>query len=187
MSKTLLRPKVLVDCNDLMINDNTLQWSSRFSKEGGSVITIAAYARPGTAETAAAWTIIQYTADSSGDIVAGKHANGKFDMLNVYDNGDQNIIAGATAADPGVITYTSANYTGGDLDAVADGDIIEITGVAGMVELNTNFYLINNINTGAKTFEIQTLAGVDVDTTAFTAYTSGGVMHKRTFSNYTFS
>lgn len=187
MSKTLLRPKVLVDCNDKMINDNTLQWGSRFSKEGGSVVTIAAYARPGTAETAAGWAILQYTIDGSGDITEGKHANGKFDMLNVYDNGDQNVIAGATEADPCVITYTTANYTGGDLDAVADGDIIEITGVGGMTELNTNFYLINNINTGAKTFELQTLAGVDVDSQAYTTYTSGGVMHKRTYSNYSFS
>lgn len=187
MSKTLLRPKVLVDCNDLMINDNTLQWQSFFSKEGGSVITIAAYARDGVSDDEAGWAIRQYTIDSAGDIIRGRAANGKFDMINVLDNGDQNIITGATAADPGVISYTSDNYTGGDLDAVADGDIIEITGVSGMVELNDNFYLINNINTGAKTFELQTLAGVDVNTSAFTAYTSGGIMHKRTFSNYSFS
>lgn len=187
MAKTVLRPKVLVDCNDKMINDNTLQWNSFFSKEGGSVVTIAAYARPGTAITAAGWTIIQYTIDSAGDITYGKHAGGVFDMVNVLDNGDQNIITGITQADPAVATYTSANYTGGDLDAVADGDIIEFTAVAGMTDVNTNFYLINNINTGAKTFELQTLAGVDVDSSAFGAYTSGGLIHKRTFSNYSFS
>lgn len=187
MSKTILRPKVLVDCNDLPINDNTLQWQSFFSKEGGSVITIAAYAKFGAVDTDAAWTIIQYTLDSAGDIIRGRAANGKFDMLNVLNNGDQNVITGCTAADPGVITYSTANYTGGDLDAVADGDIVEISSVVGMVELNSNFYLINNLNTGAKTFELQTLAGVDVDTSGFTAYTSGGVMSKKTFSNYDFS
>ena len=181
------RPKVLIDSDYRDINDNTLQFQSFFSKEGGSVITIAAYARDGAVDTDAAWAIRQYTLDSSGDIVRGRAANGRFDFYNVLDNGDQNIIVGATAANPGVITYTSANYTGGDLDAVADGDIIEITGVAGMTELNSNFYLINNINTGAKTFELQTLAGVNVNTSAFTAYTSGGIMHKRTFSNYSFS
>lgn len=187
MSKTISRPKGLVDANDILINDNTLQWQSFFSKEGGSVITISAYAKYGSVDTDSVWAIMQHTLDASGDIVRTRAANGKFDFLNVLDNADQNIITGCTEADPGVITYTSANYTGGDLDAVADGDIVEITGVAGMVELNTNFYLINNINTGAKTFELQTLAGVDVDTTGFTTYTSGGVMHKRTFSNYTFS
>jgi hypothetical protein len=47
--------------------------------------------------------------------------------------------------------------------------------------------LISAINTGAKTFALQTLAGVDIDSSAFGAYTSGGIIHKRTFSNYTFS
>ena len=187
MGKTLNRPKVMVDANDIMINDNTLQWQSFFSKEGGSVITTAAYAKYGETDADTSWAIIRYTLDSAGDIVRGKAANGKFDMVNVLDNGDQAVVSGATQANPGVITVATTAYTAGDLDDIADGDVIEFTGVAGMVELNSNFYIVDNWTVGAKTMTLTTLAGVAVDTTGFTTYTSGGVIHKRTFSNYSVS
>jgi hypothetical protein len=181
------RPFVLIDVNRREIGDYSITWKARFSKEGGSNITITAYARPGTLITEAGWMISQKTYDAAGSIIAVDYVDGISDFKNVYDNGDQNIITGLSSATPGVITYTSANYTDGDLDAVADGDIIEITGVVGATGANGLFYLVNNINTGAKTFELQTLAGVDVDTTGYGAYTSGGLLHKRTFSNYTYA
>jgi hypothetical protein len=73
-------------------------------------------------------------------------------------------ITGATAADPVVIT--SAGH------GLNNGDKTKITDVVGMTELNDNYYLVSN--KAASTFELQDLAGVDIDGTGYTAYVSGG-------------
>ena len=73
-------------------------------------------------------------------------------------------ITGATAANPVVITDTAHGY--------ADGTVIQIKAVGGMVELNNNFYKVNNKTTN--TFELTDLSDVDIDGTGFTSYTSGG-------------
>lgn len=74
-------------------------------------------------------------------------------------------ITGATQADPCVITV--------DVADASDDDYIEITGVAGMTELNGNFYQLAN-KTGL-TYSLKDMDGNAVDSTAFTAYTSGGL------------
>lgn len=181
------RPVAIRDINNLSIGDYSIFWKARFSKEGGSNVTITAYTRAGNLITDAKWMISQKTYDAAGDIIEVDYVDGIADFKNVYDNGDQAVISGATQANPGVLTVTTTAYTGGDADDIADDDIVEITAVVGMVELNTNFYIIDNWNAGAKTFTLKTLAGVAVDTSAFTAYTSGGLIHKRTYSNYTYS
>ena len=73
-------------------------------------------------------------------------------------------ITGVTQANPGVITSTSHGFS--------NGDEIYIDSVAGMTELNGRNYLVANATTN--TFTVQDLFGNDIDTTAFTAYTSGG-------------
>ncbi len=95
--------------------------------------------------------------------------------MRVYRNGSQVLesdltITGITAADPAVVTST-----GHDL---SDGDHVYITGVVGMTEVNNSVvpYLVNNKT--ANTFELQSVAGVDLDASAFTAYSSGGVINR---------
>tara|TARA_R110000824_G_scaffold298062_1_gene486309 strand:- start:2440 stop:3288 length:849 start_codon:yes stop_codon:yes gene_type:complete len=75
---------------------------------------------------------------------------------------DTSTITGATAANPVVIT-TSADH---NLD---NGDRVYISGVAGMTQLNTNFYLISNKT--STTFEL-----TDINGTSFSSYSSGGVV-----------
>lgn len=181
------RPKIVLDPNGVPFSEQTIFWGARFSKEGGSNVTINAYSQSGLAESVAGWRIAQNTYDSAGDVTATKYANGRADFLHVYDNGDQVTITGATQANPVVVTVDSDNYSGGDGDAIADGDIVEIDGVVGMTELNGNFYIVANHDSGANTFELTDLDGANVDGTGYTAYSSGGEAHKRTFSNYTFS
>lgn len=77
-------------------------------------------------------------------------------------------ISAITQANPGVITLGSA--WGG-----AVGDKVYIDGIiAGMTEINDRAYNISNIS-GAD-IELEYLDGTAVDTTAFTAYTTGGVV-----------
>lgn len=93
-----------------------------------------------------------------------------------YRNGaiileDSQNITGVTQADPAVLTYS------GD-DNFSDGDEVYISGVGGMTELNGKFFLVANVNTGANTFELTDIFGNDVDSSAYTAYTSGGTVAK---------
>lgn len=74
-------------------------------------------------------------------------------------------ITGATAANPVVVTSNA--------HGLSNGDKIFISGVAGMTELNEKQYLVANVTTN--TFELQDEDSVDIDGSAFTAYSSGGV------------
>jgi len=68
-------------------------------------------------------------------------------------------ITGITQANPGVVTCVA--------HGLDDGDVVLITNVAGMVEVNGNLYTV--ANKAADTFELS-----GVNTTAYTAYVSGG-------------
>jgi hypothetical protein len=94
-----------------------------------------------------------------GDQVMRVFRNG----LQVIDATDKTI-TGVTQADPGVITSNSHGFS--------DGDEIYIDSVAGMTELNGRNYRVANATTN--TFTLTNLFGDAIDTTDFTAYTSGG-------------
>lgn len=79
-------------------------------------------------------------------------------------------ITGVTQANPAVLTYTGTDP--------ANGEEVYITGVLGMTQLNSRNFKIANINTGAKTFELQYMDGSFVNSTAFSAYTSGGTAQR---------
>ncbi len=74
-------------------------------------------------------------------------------------------ITGATAANPVVITDAA--------HGLSDGDIIRITGVVGMVELNNRRFRV--ADSATNTFSLQDPETREaIDGTNYTAYTSGG-------------
>jgi len=78
-------------------------------------------------------------------------------------------IADITQANPAVVTYSGAdNYT--------NGKEVFVSGVVGMTEVNGKFYKIANLDTGANTFELQDIDGNNINSTGFTAYSSGGTV-----------
>lgn len=79
-----------------------------------------------------------------------------------------NAITAITKASPGVFTYTNTNYT------LSNGDWIYITGVGGMKNFNGLTWIVAGVS-GA-TFHVTDLFGNVVDTTLFSAYTSGGTL-----------
>lgn len=79
----------------------------------------------------------------------------------------RNTITGVSQADPGVVTVSAAH-------GLAVGDHVRIASVVGMVELNNNEYRVGAVPS-TTTFELQTVQGDNVDTSGFTAYSSGGV------------
>ena len=77
-------------------------------------------------------------------------------------------ITGITQANPGVVTISSHGYS--------NGDHVIITGVVGMTEVNGKTFKVANKTTN--TFELQDVDGNNVDTSGYTAYTSGGIANK---------
>ena len=97
-------------------------------------------------------------------------------IIEFMDNGNGTLsgfkigtITGASQANPAQIT--SAGHT------LITGDIVTITGIVGMTQLNGNTYTITV--TGVNTF---TLNGID--STGFTAYVSGGTWTSPSAANF---
>jgi hypothetical protein len=77
---------------------------------------------------------------------------------------DPKTITGATSADPVVITAVAHGFS--------NGDQVQIVNVAGMTELNDEYFLVANKTDD--TFELTDLDGEDIDGSAYTDYISGG-------------
>lgn len=101
-----------------------------------------------------AWTINTF------DIIANPFGTTKASALN---------ITGATQANPCVITSNAHGYS--------NGDIVYIEGVLGMTQLNKKNYTVRGVTTN--TFQLEA-----VDSTSYTAYTSGGRVSKYTAFSY---
>lgn len=83
-------------------------------------------------------------------------------------------ITGVSNALPGVLTYSGTDPS--------NGDDVDISGVVGMTELNGRRFIVQNVNTGANTFELHELdnigAPTPVDTNFFSTYVSDGVAQR---------
>ena len=73
-----------------------------------------------------------------------------------------------TQANPGVVTSTG--------HGLANGDEVFLESVVGMIEVNGRSFVVANV--GANDFELNDNDGNPVDTSGFTAYSSGGVFKK---------
>jgi hypothetical protein len=78
-------------------------------------------------------------------------------------------ITGITAANPAVVTSTA--------HGLSDGDQVYITEVVGMTEINNSTLYYTVANKTANTFEVQDRDGNNVDSSAFTTYSSAGVVN----------
>lgn len=77
-------------------------------------------------------------------------------------------ITGITQASPGVVTSAAHGYS--------NGDEVYIDGVVGMTELNGRYFIV--ANKAANTFELTDVFGNNIDTSGYTAYSSGGSINK---------
>ncbi len=78
--------------------------------------------------------------------------------------GTKKAITAATAAKP--VEITCADH------GLADGDLVWIDKVIGMIELNNRVFTVANVTDD--TFELTDGAGADIDGSGYTAYVSGG-------------
>jgi len=82
--------------------------------------------------------------------------------------GASKTMTGATKANPAVITSNAHGF--------ANGDVIWISGVSGMTQLNNKAYIVANKATN--TFQIKTLAGVLVSSSGYSTYSGNGTIRK---------
>lgn len=80
-------------------------------------------------------------------------------------------ITGITAANPAVVTYSGS-------DTYAAGDEVYISGVVGMTQVNSKYFHVGTVDTGANTFGLKDVYDTDINSTAYTAYTSGGTVEE---------
>lgn len=78
-------------------------------------------------------------------------------------------ITGITNANPPVVSV--ANH------GLVDGDVVYISGVAGMLEVNEQAYIVENLTSG--TFSL-----ADANSTGWGTWSSGGKVDKAAFSNF---
>ena len=84
------------------------------------------------------------------------------DTWNSYREGSpitQKTVSGLTQASPGVVTATAHGFS--------NGDLVKLTDVVGMVEVNGNYYTVASVTTN--TFELS-----GTNTSGFTSYGSAG-------------
>ena len=77
-------------------------------------------------------------------------------------------ITGITQANPGVVTSTA--------HGLSNGDTVVISGVVGMTQVNGKRFKVASV--AANTFQLQDIDGNNVNTTSYTAYTSGGIANR---------
>ena len=91
------------------------------------------------------------------------------DLIDDVKTKDEATITGLVVA-TGVITAAAGH-------GFATGDIIQISGIVGTVELNDRIFVV--VRTAATTLTLKDLSGTAIDTTTYTAWTSGGKMYHR--------
>lgn len=84
----------------------------------------------------------------------------------IFQTSAELVITGVSNANPGVISYTGPDPI--------EGQEVYLTELGGITQLNGSFFLVGPVNAGANTFQIKTIFGDNVDTTAYGVYTSGG-------------
>jgi hypothetical protein len=82
-------------------------------------------------------------------------------------------ISAITKADPGVVTTATAH-------GLSNGDDIRITRVKGMTELNNTSFKVAGVT--STTFQLQDTSSVNVNTTSFTTYSTGGEVREKVSS-----
>ena len=115
-------------------------------------------------------TVNQIT--TTWDTVPGIWGTGNYDNVLkslVFSKPDQKAtISGATAANPVVITSS--------VHGLSDSDLVSISGVVGMTQLNVNTYYAKVTGYSTTTFALYSDSALTttVDGSAYTAYSSGG-------------
>lgn len=149
----------------------------------GNVVSVSSI--PNTDDADEVWLVCQRAVNGTNyyfveylDSINPNHAieDGYYlDCGASWDGGDSESISNITSASPGVLTLSSWPSDGDGI--LADGDYIRIEGVSGTVELNGQIYVVDDADSTALTLTLDDVTEtVSIDTTVYTAYSSGGTV-----------
>lgn len=127
------------------------------------------------------WQIRRFTYDDSQGVTRvtwpqDSDSNASADYEFIWTSVSDLVITGISQANPGIVTVSS-------ISTLLNGDLIVIKEVLGMTEVNfdgSNVYTVANI--AGATFELS-----GIDTSAFTAYSSVGIVVYGEVINHTYS
>lgn len=167
------------DRKEFIVQDSEVALSAINDTSGNPVFL--GRAKAGVLQSEQKWQLRKMTWDSNNAVTRVQWPqNDESNASTNYEftwNADTDLsITGITQANPAVVTVSSI----GDLQ---NGDKIVIQDVSGMTEVNfdgSNIYTVANIS--GSTFELQ-----GTDSSAFSAYTSGGTVIFGAVVNYTYS
>jgi len=103
-----------------------------------------------------------YAAATRGPVTGGKAITAA-----AWFTGSAKTITGVTRANPMVVTSNAHGF--------ANNDIVYVSGVGGMTQLNNKVYTVSNV--AANTYRLVS-GGTPVNSTGFSAFTSGGTVRK---------
>jgi hypothetical protein len=134
---------------------------------------------PGVFTSNGPGTFTQNTTSGSGLAATFKNAifginAATFSDPGVYTVFPTNPVAQDTTDGMGLgATFTCTSATVGAMDT---GDWIEISGVGGMTELNGGTFVVTKLS--STTYSLADVFGNNIDSTAYTAFTSGGIAER---------
>jgi len=145
-------------------------------------------AKVGVLDSEQKWQIANLAYDANGNPISQiwpqndlNNASAEYEFI--WNNATAVSVSDITQANPGVVTTSTAH-------GFSNGDTVYFLSVGGMTEVNwdsTTAKLYKVANATATTFELTDLDDANVDTTGFTAYTSGGTVQVPSWANYTYS
>ena len=106
-----------------------------------------------------------YDANQDFCLVKRPWSSAIFRKLLVFAN--KTTVTGVTQADPGVVTAAS--------HGIEDGELITFADIVGMTTLNGTIYVATSVTTD--TLELYDRYGASVDTSGYTAFSSGGTVY----------
>jgi len=167
------------DRREFIVQDSEVSFIAINDTNGNPVFL--GRAKVGVAQSEEKWQIRKITYDSNQGITRiqwpendENNASSEFEFA--WSSVSQLTVSGITNANPAVVTVSS-------IGALQNGDLVTLTGVAGMTEVNftgSNIYTVAGI--AGATFQLQ-----GIDSTAFGVYTSGGTVDFGEVISYTYS
>lgn len=162
-------------------------WQFKANKGGETYSRYIAYARVGAAVSAAAWRIEEVLEDASGNVMSIKHARTGSNAISKFDQ----IFDASSALTPSAITKAAnGQITTSAAHGLSNGDKVEMVDIGGMVELNSDT-TVDATGDGAIVATITvvdpTNFTIDINTTGYTTFTSGGSIYPKTVFGLTYA
>lgn len=167
------------DRKELIVQDSEVSLVSINDTDGNPIFL--GRAKAGEPLSDNKWQIRKVAYDSSQGVTRvtwpqDSEGNASPDYEFIWTSVSDLVITAISQANPGVVTVS-------DISTLQDGDLIVIQEVSGMTQVNfdgSNVYTV--ANSAGNTFELQ-----GIDTSAFTAYSSAGIVVYGEVINHTYS